>query len=67
MFEVCKILNGFEGLREDSFHKVHCTKTRGHSRKLYKERVLKFSFGNKVVERWNILPEEVIKPKSIKS
>ena len=58
MLEVYKIINGFEELREDSFLKVHCTKTRGHSRKLgplYKERVnkdvQKFSFRNSVVDQ----------------
>ena len=71
MLKVYKILNGFEGLREDSFFKVQCTNTREHSRKLYKERVnkdvLKFSFGNGVVDQWNILPEEDIKATSINS
>ena len=58
MLEVYKILNGLEGLREDSFFKVHSTKTRGHSRKLYRERVIKdvleFSFGNRVADQRNI-------------
>jgi hypothetical protein len=71
MLEVYKILNGFEGIRENSFFKVHCTNTRGHSKKLYKERVnkdvLKFSFGNRVVDQWNTLPDEVIKATSINS
>jgi ribonucleases P/MRP protein subunit RPP40 len=71
MLEVFKILKGFEGLREDSFFRVQCTKTRGHSLKLYKERVnkdvLKFSFGNRVIDQWNNLPEEVINTNSINS
>ena len=37
---------------------------RGHSMKLYKERVnwdvLKYSFGIRVLDPWNNLPEEVI-------
>ena len=71
MLEVYKILNGFEGLREDSFFEVYCMKTRGHSRKLYKARVnkdvLKYSFGNRVVDQWNMLLEEVIRAISINS
>jgi hypothetical protein len=39
--------------------------------KLYKERVnkdvLKFSFGNRVIDQWNNLPEEVINTNSINS
>jgi hypothetical protein len=64
-------LKGFEGIREDSFFRDQCTKTRGHSMKLYKERVnmdvLKFSFGNRVIDQWNKLPEEVINTNSINS
>ena len=71
MLEVFKILKGFEGIREDSFFRVLCTKTRGHSLKLYKERVnkdvLKFSFGNRVIDQWNSLPEDIINTNSINS
>ena len=48
-----------KGLRGDSLFEVHCTKIRGHSKKLFKESVnkdvLKFSFGNRVVEQWNMV------------
>lgn len=71
MLEVFKILKGLEGIRGDSFFKIRCSKTRGHSMKLYKERVnkdvLKYSFGNRVIDTWNSLPEEVIKSNSINS
>ena len=54
MLEVFKILKKFEGIGEDPFFRVQCTKTREHSLKLYKERVnkdvLKFSFGNRVID-----------------
>ena len=50
---------------------MQCSKTRGHSLELFKERVnkdvLKFSFGNRVMENWNKLPEEVINSYSINS
>ena len=64
MLEVYKILNGFEGLREDSFSRymAYCTKTKGHSRKLYKSRVnkdlLKFStlaWETGSFDQWNML------------
>jgi hypothetical protein len=71
MLEVFKIMKGFEGIRGDSFFEIRCSKTRGHSMKLYKERVnkdvLKYSFGNRVVDLWNSLPEEVINSNSINS
>jgi hypothetical protein len=64
MLEVFKILKGFEAINGDIFFKVQHSKTRGHSMKLYKERVnknvLKFSFGNRIIDKWNKLPEEVI-------
>jgi hypothetical protein len=69
MLEVFKILNGFEGVSSDSFFQVKCTRTRGHSMKLYKEGfhrdALKFSFGNRVIDKWNSLPDVVINAKSI--
>ena len=43
--------------------------TRGHNLKLYKEGcnkdVLKFSFGNRVVNNWNKLPIQVVNSTSI--
>ena len=48
---------------------MQCSKTRGHSLKLYNERVnnddLKFSFEIRVIDQWNNLPEEVINTNSI--
>ena len=43
--------------------------TRGHSMKLYKKRVRlevgRWSFGNRVVERWNSLPEDVVNEETV--
>ena len=43
--------------------------TRGHTMKLYKKRVRlevgKCSFGNRVVERWNSLPEDVVREETV--
>ena len=57
-----KILKGFEGIEEKLFLKRHISNIRGHSMKLYKDRVnrdiLKYSFANRVIEQWNKLPEK---------
>ena len=59
MLEVFKILRGRKNLFQ-----IQCTKTGEHSTKLYKDwvnkDVLKFSFGHRVIDQWNNLPEEVI-------
>lgn len=61
LIEAFKILKGIEGMDEKLFFKRHLSNTRGHSMKLYKERVnrdvLKFSFANTVIEHWNKLPD----------
>ena len=71
MLEVFKILKGYEGINGDCFFKIQLTKTRGHEMKLYKERVYKdvckYSFGNRVIDQWNSLPEDVISATSINS
>jgi hypothetical protein len=71
MLEVFKILTGKEGLEEGTFFTRRKGVTRGHSMKLYKESckkdVLKFSFGNRVVNSWNKLPEQVVNCESINS
>ena len=64
LLEVFKISKGYEGINGDCFFRIQCAKTRGHSMKLYKDRVnrdvLKYSFGDRVIDQWNYLPEEVI-------
>ena len=71
LIEVFKILKGFEGIEEKLFFKRHISNTRGHSMKLYKDRVnrdiLKYSFAIRVIEQWNKLPEKVISASSINS
>ena len=63
------ILKGYEGLDEKAFFKRQQGVTRGHTLKLYKQRVnkdvFKFSFGHRVVDEWNKLPEEVINAEGI--
>ena len=70
MLEVYKTLNGLEGLREDSFFKVLCKKNmsiQGNYLKRVKKDTLEFSFLNRVIDQWQILPEEVIKAISFNS
>ena len=75
LLEVFKILKGMEGLDRDHFFKDAVEGresgmvTRGHSMKLYKKRVRlevgRWSFGNRVVERWNSLPEDVVEEETV--
>ena len=71
LIEVYKILKGFEGIEEKLLFTRHISNTRGHTMKLYKNRVnsdvLKYSFANRVIEHWNKLPENVINVNSINS
>ena len=64
LIEVYKIIKGYEGLDEGIFFQRKYSVTRGHSLKLYKQRVnkdvFKFSFGHRVIDDWNKLPEEVV-------
>ena len=50
-------------------NRLNISNTRGHSMKLYKDRVnrdvLKFSFANRVIEQWNKLPETVVNVNSV--
>ena len=69
MLEVFKILKGYEGVEEQLVFSRHIYNTRGHTMKLYKDRVnrdvLKYSFANRVIEQWNRLPEEVVSANGI--
>ena len=64
MLEVYKILNKFEGLKEGDFFIRDTRGGRGNSLKLYKKRVrldaAKYSFGNRVCNDWNLLPDTVV-------
>ena len=74
LIEVYKIVYGTEGLREDEFfvrrrggasNSINGTRTlRGNVCKLYKKGfkldIAKYSFGNRVVNLWNKLPDSVI-------
>ena len=69
MLEVYKILNKFEGLKEEDFFIRDTRGGRGNSLKLFKKRVkldaAKYSFGNRVCNDWNHLPDAVVAAPSI--
>jgi len=65
MLEVFKIMKEFEGLKEENFFERRREMGfRGHQYTLFKKRFRtnlgKFSFGNRVVNNWNNLPENVV-------
>jgi len=70
LIETFKIVKGFSKVDSVNFFSFHdSVKTRGHSLKLHKGRfrldVGKFSFGNRVVEEWNALPQEAVDSTSV--
>jgi hypothetical protein len=70
LLEMFKIMKGMEGLDKEYFFKDGATvrkegvKTRGHSMKVYKKRFKldmgKYSFGNRVIDSWNALPDYIV-------
>jgi len=69
MTEVFKILKGFDKVNHKDFFQIDDGRRRGHKLKLYKKRVrlniAKYSFSNRICDRWNRLPEEVVESTSI--
>ena len=70
MIETFKIAKGFTNLNElDFFSFQNTVGTRGHNMKMHKGRfrldVGKFSFGNRVVNEWNCLPQDAIDSTSV--
>jgi len=66
---VLKIFNGIEKVDETDFFERSNRQSRGHALKLFKHRVnldvAKFSFCNRVVIEWNMLPENIAMSKSV--
>ena len=64
LIEVFKIIKGFEKIDSLRLFSFAESNLRGHSLKLFKNRfntsVGKFSFGNRIVDDWNMLPEDVV-------
>ena len=69
LIETFKILKGYELIESTKFFKVKSDNTRGHSLKVEKGRSRldprKYSFSQRVVNYWNILPQSVIDAPSI--
>ena len=68
MLGVFKILKGYEGINGNCFFRIQLTK-RGHSiqlcKEIYYKDACKYSFGNRVIDQWISLPEDVINATSI--
>ena len=64
MFQVYKIIHELERFEREEFFKYSTTKTRGHTKKLFKPRarlnIRKNSFSHRVIEDWNGLPDNVV-------
>ena len=70
MVEVYKILNNIDIIEKDRlFTMATYSSTRGHPQKLFKKRsnrnIRMNSFSNRVVEKWNNLPEHVVMAPSL--
>jgi ribonuclease P/MRP protein subunit RPP40 len=75
LVEVFKIMNGLDNVQEELFFERYIARdsgastTRGHSYKLYKRGfrldVAKHNFGNRVVQEWNRLPEDIVRARNV--
>ena len=64
LLEVYKIMTGKEGLDKNKLFNLNERESRGHQFKIVKKQVRldvrKYSFSNRIVERWNKLPRDVV-------
>ena len=69
MIQVYKILNKIDRVEPNEFFKMCPNSTRGHSKKLFKQRcqkdVRKFAFSQRIVDNWNSLTEEIVISESL--
>ena len=70
LIETFKMAKGFSNITVVEFFSFHNTvNTRSHNLKMRKDRfrlgVGKFSFGNRIVDEWNCLPQEAIESTSV--
>ena len=65
LIDTFKIMNSIYDVRSELFFHLDEGGRRGHEKKLFKKRfkldVRKYVFSNRVVDRWNQLPEKCIK------
>ena len=70
LIEVFRIMRGLEDVPPEAFFQLSTSeKTRGHSMKLQKSHsrlnIRKFFFSQRIVGKWNALPESVIASKTV--
>ena len=69
LIEVYKIFHGLSAVRFSTFFELsHNERTRGHSLKLHKKRVmtdLRHFFSDRIVNKWNLLSEDIISASSL--
>ena len=69
MIEVFKICKGLEGVKEEDFFVRQKGSTRANEFKIFKKRLnldlAKYSFGNRVINNWNKLPNSVVQATSV--
>ena len=71
MIQVYKIINGIDRIDSELFFQMGPTRTRGHSKKLYKPKcekeIRKNSFSHRVIDDWNSLTEHIVSAESVNS
>jgi hypothetical protein len=70
LIEAFKIMKGFEDVSWNKFFTMSSSKQlRGHSLKLYKPSfrldIRKYSFSQRVINEWNLLPDELLECKTV--
>ena len=69
LIEVYKMIHGFTNVNINEFFTLATSGLRGHNFKLFKPRIhtdiYKFSFSNRVIDKWNALPYDVVNAPSI--
>jgi len=64
LIETCKIINNNYNIGTDLFFQFDDSGRRGHCKKLFKRRfkldVRKYVFSNRVVDKWNSLPDNCV-------
>ena len=69
MIQVYKILNQLDRIEPSTFFIMSQNTTRGHSKKIFKQRfekeLRKFAFSQRVVDDWNSLTENIVSSKTL--
>ena len=69
MIQVYKILNNMDRIDHNKFFTLCQNNNRGHSKKMFKERIYKdlrkYSFSQRVIDDWNSLTDEIVTSESL--